>query len=48
MIKKICKEWDNILTLENTSPYLFRTKLERSLNHTVKYAKMENIINLLN
>lgn len=47
MIKKICKEWDNILTLENTSPYLFRTKLERSLNHTVKYAKMENNNHLL-
>ena len=44
MMKKICKEWDNILTLENASPYLFRTKLERSLNHTVKYARWKIII----
>lgn len=42
MINKIYEEWENILTLEKASPYRFRTKLERSLNHTLKYAKMEN------
>lgn len=47
MINKLCKEWDNIIKLQNASPYLFRTKLERSLNHTVKFAKMENNNHLL-
>jgi len=47
MIKKLYKEWDDILLLENTSPYRFRTKLERILNHTIKFAELENSINLL-
>ena len=38
MKKKLCCEWDGILLLEKASPYVFRTKLERVLNHTVKYA----------
>lgn len=33
--KKICKEWDNILTLENTSSYLFRIFQARILGTSV-------------
>lgn len=42
MIKKLCNEWDNILSLENASPYLFRTRLERTVNHILKYATITN------
>ena len=43
----ICQEWNNILLLEKSSPYVFRTKLERVLNHTIKYATMEKNKQLL-
>ena len=37
----------NGISFINGGEELFRTKLERSLNHTVKYAKMENNNHLL-
>lgn len=47
MKKRLYQEWDNILLLEKVSPYVFRTKLERVLDHTVKYADSENDNQLL-
>ena len=47
MKNKLYQEWDNILKLERTSPYVFRTKLERVLNHTIKYASNEKNNQLL-
>ena len=47
MKKKLYQEWDSILLLEKASPYVFRTKLERVLNHTVRYADCENDNQLL-
>ena len=32
-------EWNDILQLEKSSPYVFRTRLERMINKTKKYAK---------
>lgn len=40
-------EQNEILLLEKASPYVFRTKLERVLNHTIKYANCENDNQLL-
>lgn len=37
-MKKLNQEWSNILALEKSSPYVFRTRLERVLNHTIRYA----------
>lgn len=31
-------EWNDILQLEKSSPYVFRTRLERVINKTKKYA----------
>ena len=47
MKKKLYQEWNSILLLEKASPYVFRTKLERVLNHTVKYANCEKDNQLL-
>lgn len=47
MKNKLYQEWNNILLLEKSSPYVFRTKLERALNHTIKYATMEENNQLL-
>lgn len=47
MKNKLYQEWNNILLLEKCSPYVFRTKLERALNHTIKYANMEKNNQLL-
>ena len=47
MKNKLYQEWNNILLLEKSSPYVFRTKLERVLNHTIKYADMEKNNQLL-
>lgn len=47
MKEKLNQEWSNILLLEKTSPYVFRTKLERVINHTIKYANYENDNQLL-
>lgn len=42
MKKRLYQEWDKILLLEKASPYVFRTRLERALNHTARYADCEN------
>lgn len=47
MKKKLFQEWNNILLLEKSSPYVFRTRLERTINHTIKYANVENNNKLL-
>ena len=47
MQKKLYQEWNNILLLEKSSPYVFRTRLERVIHHTIKYAKMEKNNQLL-
>lgn len=47
MKNKLYQEWNNILLLEKSSPYVFRTKLERTLNHTIKYATMKKNNQLL-
>lgn len=47
MRKKLNQEWNNILLLEKASPYVFRTKLERTINHTIRYANCENDKQLL-
>lgn len=46
-MKRLVQEWNNILMLENSSPYVFRTRLERALNHTVRYANSEKDEQLL-
>lgn len=48
MKKDLCQEWDRILLLEKSSPYVFRTRLERVVNHTVRYADSESNNMLLN
>ena len=48
MKKDLCQEWNRILSLEKASPYVFRTRLERVVNHTVKYADLEKDNVLLN
>lgn len=40
--KNIKIEWENILQMGNTSPYVFRTRLERAINHSDLYAKQTN------
>ncbi len=47
MKEKLYQEWDSMLLLEKSSPYVFRTRLERVLNHTVKYANCEKNEGLL-
>lgn len=47
MKSKLYQEWKNILLLEKSSPYVFRTKLERTLNHTIKYANTKKNDQLL-
>ena len=42
MKKKLIQEWSKILLLEKTSPYVFRTRLERTVKHTISYAEKEN------
>ncbi|WMJ90285.1 hypothetical protein [Anaerocolumna sp. MB42-C2] len=32
-------EWMKIIEMKNESPYVFRTRLERTLNHSLRYAK---------
>lgn len=44
---KLWEEWNNILLLEKASPYIFRTKLERVINHTIIYANREGNDQLL-
>ena len=41
MKKNLYQEWNRILLLEKSSPYAFRAKLERTINHTIKYANIE-------
>lgn len=38
MKEKLAREWNKILSLEKTSPYVFRTRLERTIKHTINYA----------
>lgn len=47
MKEKLYQEWNSILLSEKASPYVFRTKLERALNHTVRYANSEKDNQLL-
>ena len=47
MRMKLWEEWNNILLLEKASPYVFRTKLERVINHTIIYANREGNDQLL-
>lgn len=42
MKERINNEWYSILQLEKSSPYVFRTRLERVIKHTIKYASSEN------
>ena len=44
---KLLQEWIDILNMRRISPYVFRTRLERVLNHTVTYANMEKNIKCL-
>ena len=39
MSRSLKNEWDNILLQEKNSPYVFRTRLERIINKTLKYAE---------
>lgn len=38
MKDKLVFEWERILKMKQESPYVFRTRLERALNHSLKYA----------
>ena len=38
MKDKLVLEWERILQMKQESPYVFRTRLERTLNHSLKYA----------
>ena len=42
MKQEILDEWKSLLQQEKTSPYLFRTRLERLLKYTDIYAKRTN------
>lgn len=42
MKKNLFQEWSKILLLEKTSPYVFRTRLERTVRHTLNYAEKGN------
>lgn len=46
MKKRLYEEWSNILLMEKSSPYVFRTRLERTLNHTTKYADITKNLSL--
>ena len=48
MKKDLYQEWNRILSLEKASPYVFRTRLERVVNHTIRYADSEKDNMLLN
>lgn len=37
--KNLKQEWEKILTMENESPYVFRTRVERTINHSLQYAE---------
>ena len=41
MKKNLIQEWSKILLLEKASPYVFRTRLERTIKHTLNYAEKE-------
>lgn len=41
MKKNLVQEWSKILLSEKTSPYVFRTRLERTIKHTLNYAEKE-------
>ena len=41
MRKNLVQEWSKILLLEKASPYVFRTRLERTIKHTLNYAEKE-------
>lgn len=41
MKKILIQEWSRILLLEKASPYVFRTRLERTIKHTINYAEKE-------
>ena len=41
MRKNLVQEWSKILLSEKTSPYVFRTRLERTIKHTLNYAEKE-------
>ena len=38
MKNKVLGEWLAILSLQKESPYVFRTRLERAIIHSIKYA----------
>ena len=42
MRKQLFQEWSRILLSEKSSPYVFRTRLERALKHTLNYAGIES------
>ena len=42
MKNNLFQEWSKILLLEISSPYIFRTRLERTVKHTLNYTKKEN------
>ena len=42
MKKNLIQEWSKILLLEKASPYVFRTRLERTIKHTINYAEKDN------
>lgn len=46
MSQILYNEWESILSLEKSSAYLFRTRLQRTIKHTLKYAKKESNTNL--
>ena len=48
MKKQLFQEWSKILLSERTSPYVFRTRLERVLRHTLNYAGLENDLQIEN
>lgn len=39
MKKNLFAEWDNILTMKKSTPYVFRTRLERTINLTLKHSR---------
>lgn len=51
--KYINGEWNKILDMRDASPYLFRTRIERIINHSINYAseinntKLKNICELI-
>ncbi len=47
MLDKINAEWNKLLEMENVSPYLFRTRIERAIKHSIRYADLTRNIDLL-